>query len=302
MYMPALRPDLAEVGNGLKYPNLRSVVFCLEDSILESDLPKAFENVLSALPRLQPGPVHRLIRPRNLAVLAALLEGPHIGRIDGFVIPKADLSTLPGYLGLLAAHESFLVMPTLETGAVFDLTEMYRLRDYLVASPLKPRIPVLRVGSMDLMGILSLRRDVGRVIYDTPVGHAIDQLITVFRPVGLPLSAPGFEGLDRLDVLAEELSLDVDRGLFAKTCLHPDQIDVIHSAYRVRPEELAMAEAIADPSRPAVFRMGGRMCEKAVHASWAAKVLERAAIFGAHPEPTLTFFQPDREALLKSRV
>jgi citrate lyase beta subunit len=300
MYMPSIRSDLAEVGNGLKYSNLRTVVFCLEDSISQADLTLAFDNVKKLLPRLQPSPVHRLLRPRNPAVLAALLETPFIGRIDGFVLPKADRLSIPGYLSLLEPYEDFVVMPTLETRDVFDLTEMYRLRDYLATSPLKPRIPVLRVGSMDLLGILSLRRDIDRVIYDTPVGHAIDQLITVFRPVDLALSGTSFEGLDRPDVLVDELSLDVDRGLFAKTCVHPSQIDIIHAAYKVRPEELEMAEAIVDPTRPAVFRMGGRMCEKAVHSSWAAIVLERAAIFGAYPKTP--FFQPDQDTFLKSRV
>jgi citrate lyase beta subunit len=287
MYMPASRPDLAEVGNGLKLPNLRTVVFCTEDSVDRADLPLALSNLRRTLPSLAPAPVHRLIRPRDPEVLAEILAMPHIGRVAGFVIPKADRHTLPAYLRLLESRPEFGIMPTLETKAVFDLHEMYRLRDLLAHSPLTPRIPVLRIGSLDLLSILSLRRDVARVVYDTPVAHAIDQLVTVFRPAGLELAAPGFEGLGRPDVLAEELGQDVARGLFAKTCVHPDQIDPIHEAYKVRAEELEMAEAVLDPARPAVFRLGARMCEKAVHAAWAAVVLERARYFGSVFEPAL---------------
>jgi citrate lyase beta subunit len=148
---------------------------------------------------------------------------------------------------------------------------------------------------MDLLSILGLRRDLARSIYDTPIGHAIDQLVTVFKPVGLDLTAPVFEGLNQRETLASELSLDVGRGLFAKTAIHPSQINVIQDAYKVGPDELAMATAIIDPSRPAVFRLGDRMCEKAVHSNWAATVLERSRLFGARDaEP-----KPFRDPVLK---
>ncbi|MDR2460733.1 MAG: HpcH/HpaI aldolase/citrate lyase family protein, partial [Deltaproteobacteria bacterium] len=45
LYMPSLRSDLAEAGNGLKIPNLRTVVYCTEDSISESELGAALENL-----------------------------------------------------------------------------------------------------------------------------------------------------------------------------------------------------------------------------------------------------------------
>ncbi|MDR2141100.1 MAG: HpcH/HpaI aldolase/citrate lyase family protein [Deltaproteobacteria bacterium] len=302
MYAPATRPDLAEIGNGLKLPNLRSVVFCAEDSVSQADLPLAMANLKNLLPRLGQAPIHRFIRPRNLEVLAALLALPHIQRIEGFVIPKADLTTLPDYLRLLEGYDHFEIMPTLETKAVFDPSEMRRLRDYLAQSPLAPRIAALRVGSLDLLSVLSLRRELTRVIYDTPLGYAIDQLIAIFKPAQFELSAPGFEGLDQPLTLMEELSMDVNRGLFAKTCVHPSQVDLIHEAYQAQPEELEMAEAILSPETPAVFRLGGRMCEKAVHANWAATVLERARIFGARPKTPMAFYPTTLGESLKPRA
>ncbi|MDR0571398.1 MAG: HpcH/HpaI aldolase/citrate lyase family protein, partial [Rickettsiales bacterium] len=130
--------------------------------------------------------------------------------------------------------------------------------------------------------ILNLRRDVKNTIYESPIGHTIDQLINVFKPANLELAAPGFEGLGQDEVLTAELSLDIGRGLFAKTAIHPRQVDIIHSAYMVNSEDLEMAEAIVDPQSTAVFRLGNRMCEKAVHTSWALKVLERARIYGSY--------------------
>jgi len=45
LYMPATRPDLWQVVNGEKYPELRSVVLCLEDAVVEHDVEFAKENL-----------------------------------------------------------------------------------------------------------------------------------------------------------------------------------------------------------------------------------------------------------------
>ncbi|MDR1040935.1 MAG: HpcH/HpaI aldolase/citrate lyase family protein [Deltaproteobacteria bacterium] len=282
MYMPALRSDLAEAGNGEKFPGLRSVVFCTEDSVSEEDLPLALENIRRALSRLDEGGICRFIRPRSPRVLEALLSMHGIARITGFVLPKADRGTLPAYFRLLEGRGlgAFEIMPILETPAVFDLTELYLLRDYLVSSPLSERIAALRIGGLDLFSILRLRRDINRSVYESPVGHVIDRLITVFKPAGLELTAPGFEGLESPAVLAHELEMDIGRGLYSKTAIHPCQVDMINSAYRAAKDELEAAAAILDPARPAVFRLHGRMCEKAVHTAWATEIVERARLFG----------------------
>jgi citrate lyase beta subunit len=302
MYVPATRSDLAEIGNGLKLPNLRSVIFCTEDSVSQADLPLALKNLQTLMPRLDDAPIHRFIRPRNQEVLKALLAMPHINRLDGFVLPKVDLTNLPQYLKILEYFEQFEIMPILETKAVFDLSQMRRLCDFLAKSPLASRIAVLRVGSMDLMSLLSLRRDVTQVIYNSPIGHAIDQLLAIFRPAQFELSAPGFEGLDQPQTLIKELAMDVNRGLFSKTCVHPCQLELIHDAYKAQPEELEMAKAIVNPQSPAVFRFGGRMCEKAVHTNWAVTVLERARNFGSWPNTPMAFYPAGLESEFKPQA
>jgi citrate lyase beta subunit len=280
LYLPALRPDLAEVANGWKIPGLRTAVFCTEDAVAEAEVPAALDNLKKALGRLEEGGPRRFVRPRSPQILARLLNFKGIERVDGFVLPKADLESLPVWFELLAARHRFEIMPILETAAVFDPLKLLRLRDWLTVSPLRPRVTALRVGALDLLNLLGLRRDLSQTIYQSPVGPVLDHLAGVFRPAGFELAAPGFEGLDDARLLAEEAALDVRRGLFAKTAVHPWQISVIEEAYRVTPEELEMAQAVTDPERPAVFRLGGRMCEKAVHAAWAATALERVRHFG----------------------
>jgi citrate lyase beta subunit len=280
LYMPATNPSLAEVGNLLKYPQLRSVVFCTEDSVSESDLPAALDNLAQVLIQLEPAPLKRFIRPRNPGLLSHLLGLEGIDRIDGFVLPKADLRSLPAFFKILAGHDNFQVLPIIETEAAFDLRQLYRLRDFLVESPFRSRITSLRIGALDLLSVLRLRREPGQTIYDTPIGYIIDQLISIFVPAGLALTAPGCECFNDLPLLIREIKADLVRGLFGKTVLHPEQVAVVHEAYRVAPDDLAAAEAVNDPARPAVFRLGDRMWEKAVHANWATLTEYRAALFG----------------------
>jgi citrate lyase beta subunit len=78
LYVPSLRNDLIEVGNRVKFPNLRSVIFCAEDSVSDIDLPTALNNIRTTLPCLEPCGICRFIRPKNLEVLKSLLDMPYI--------------------------------------------------------------------------------------------------------------------------------------------------------------------------------------------------------------------------------
>lgn len=280
MYVPALNDALVELGNGWKYSNLRSLIFCTEDSVARPDLPQALDKLRQALIRLEPAPLKRFIRPRNPELLQTLLDCKGLEQIDGFVLPKTDLSNLPAYFSLLERHERFAIMITIETAAAFDLPSLYQLRDFLLQHPLKSRITAIRIGALDLLSLLGLRREPNHTIYDTPLRHVIDQMVTVFRPAGFHLAAPGCECFNAPEILSRELALDLSRGLMGKTALHPEQIELIHLAYMVSQEDLDMARLINDPGQPAVFRFNDRMCEKAVHANWAAGIEARASIYG----------------------
>ncbi|MDR1109640.1 MAG: HpcH/HpaI aldolase/citrate lyase family protein [Deltaproteobacteria bacterium] len=280
LYVPATRADLPEVAGGLKYPALRTVVICTEDSVAEGDLPLALANLRKTLPALGgPGPL-RFVRPRNPAVLREIMSMPQVSRLDGLVLPKADSRSMPAFLGALGGRRDLELMPILETALAFDQPALLRFRDYLLGLAGDFRVAALRVGALDLLALLGLRRSLSSTIHESAIGPTISLLLTVFRPAGLELCATGFEGLDHPDLLARELGQDLDRGLFAKTAVHPGQIEPIHRAYRPSPDDFALALALTDPKCPAVFRHGDRMCEKAVHSAWARGVLRRAEIFG----------------------
>ena len=160
------------------------------------------------------------------------------------MLPKATRRNLPAYLELLAGQPSFWIMPTLETAEVFDAREMRALRRLLCAEDIRARTLSLRIGGNDLLHLLGVRRSCRRTIYDTAVGPWLSMLACTFRPYGFNLTAPVFEGFEHPDVLREEVERDLEHGLFGKTAVHPDQVELIEAMYAVSAEDLATAESL----------------------------------------------------------
>jgi citrate lyase beta subunit len=203
-----------------------------------------------------------------------------IQKIDGFVLPKITCQNLDAYLTQLRRDDHFEVMVTLETPEAFDHGEMIALRSMLMIPWHHRRILSIRIGGNDLLNHLGMRRSREHTLYDTPLSHTICMLVTIFRPYGFNLTAPVCDYMDADALLRRECLLDLAHGLFGKTAIHPEQISIIEETFRPSIQDVEMAEAILDPSRPAVFRMHDAMCEPATHANWAEHVLARAAIYG----------------------
>ena len=280
LYVPALHPDPLAIANGQKHGHLRSVIFCTEDSIRADQLEQALKRLETALPKFDDARVRRFIRVRNPHVMGRLLTADGIANIDGFVIPKATTETLPAYMNLLGERDPFVLMPTLETAEAYDAHEMRQLQRWMSDHKLRNRILALRVGGNDLLNAIGVRRSCARTIYETPVGQVIAKLVGTFKPHGFELTAPVFEGMAHADVLAREIEMDLDHGLFGKTAIHPDQVPLIERHYEVCARDLEMAEAMLKENAPAVFRMHDTMCEAATHARWARLIVERGQRYG----------------------
>lgn len=289
MYVPATRDphNIVEIGNGQKYPDLRSVIFCTEDAVRSDEVERAVRNLRKALPQLDnETSILRFIRVRNPEILGRCLRMKGIEKIDGFVLPKITVANLQYYLAHLSDRDGFLLMPTLETKEAFDAKEMGKLL-YLMEhdESARDRILCLRIGGNDLLQCLHVRRDPRRTIYDTPVGDLIKHLAGMFIPHGFGLSAPVCEVTDPryAHVLAEELELDLLQGLFGKTVIHPLQIPLVEAAYQVDAADLEEAREILNPKAAAVFKRNGRMCEPTTHNAWAKDIVARAEIYGVRP-------------------
>jgi citrate lyase beta subunit len=278
LYVPATRSDIVAVVNGDRYPGLRSVILCTEDSILPGQLTGALENLRDALPRIAGTHPLVFVRPRDPETLARILSMRGVERVDGFVLPKATEESVAAYASL--APERFLLMPTLETQAAFDPAAMAGLRDFLSSPGLRERILALRIGGNDLLNFLGVRRRPGRTIYDTAVGPVIASLVATFLPHGFPLTAPVFDDFGDSETLNAEVVRDLDHGLVGKAAIHPYQIAGIERHYWVSRSDLEAAEAILADDAQGVFQIGQVMCEPATHSRWAGLILERARIYG----------------------
>lgn len=280
LYLPATRTDLIDVVRGVKLSNVRSVIFCTEDSVHLNDVGAAIENLREPLRALtRSSPQMRFIRVRNPEVMRLVLALPGVEKLDGFVLPKVTRSALADYLKLLRGT-SHLIMPTLETKEVFDEREMGALRRVMDKNSVRERVISLRIGGNDLLSILGMRRPRGRTLYQTSLGQVIARLVTTFKPAGFNLSAPVFEYLNDVDTLQREVEEDLAHGLVGKTAIHPDQVPLIHACYRVGVSDLEMAKHILNEDAPAVFRMHDSMCEPATHRNWAQNLCKSASYFG----------------------
>lgn len=279
LYTPATHKDIELIANGKKHPHLKSMIFCTEDSIHESEVPQAIQNLEKHLVNFEPTDNMRFIRVRNPHILNMVLSLPGIEKIDGFVLPKITAENLMSYMSLLE-RRNFKVMITLETKETFDYNEMVKLRTLMLDERHAHQILALRIGGNDLLSILGVRRPRNMTIYDTPLGKVISDLVTIFRPYGFHLTSPVFEHTDLNDLLKEELKKDLSYGLIGKTAIHPDQIALIESMYKVYPDDVEAATSLLEEEAPAVFKMHGSMCELATHGEWARGIIERKDIYG----------------------
>ncbi|MEQ1528645.1 MAG: HpcH/HpaI aldolase/citrate lyase family protein [Methylococcales bacterium] len=282
LYMPANRRDIIDIANGEKFSMLRAMIFCTEDAVSNADVHSCVRHLGLCLQGFRNAPQrYRFIRARNPDILARLLELPNIDKIDGFVLPKFTLDNFNAYFEQLKGR-SFHIMPTLETREVFDGQAMTELRQALLQSELLPKILMLRIGGNDLMNLLGIRRPRTLTVYDTPLGHSISQLVTLFKPYGFALSAPVFEYLDDTGTLQKEIALDLAHGLTGKTAIHPKQIATIEAAYAVDHQDYEMALSVTNTDAPAVFKMHNAMCEVATHRQWGENIMNRQQCYGVH--------------------
>ena len=287
LYMPATREGLLAVVSGYRFPELRSLVVCLEDAISEADVEGALVNLKTLLMAIDAqggrhghGPL-LFVRPRDALMAARLTDWPLMKHVDGFVAPKLTLASL-GAWEAVASNCDLWLMPTLETTEVYDPGAMVALGQALKAG-LGKRIIALRIGGNDLLGCLGLRRNPVTTLYSTPMGYIVPMLAGTMGAQGFSLTAPVFEFLAKPHLLSSELELDIAHGLVGKTAIHPSQIAPIQDALRVRQDDLDCARLIVNDIAPAVFRHNDAMCEPATHLKWAKNILERARWHGVQP-------------------
>lgn len=303
LYVPALKGGMAEKLLESSLPALSSVAFCLEDSIREESLHEAetvLHGTLTAIGRRLPGVSRPLIfvRIRSPIHLEQIMEkfSDVTDAVDGYILPKFDLSNARGYVSLLEQQKRLRIMPILETVMTSDalcrretLGELKGMLD-----DFRENVLNIRVGANDLCNLYGLRRPIDRTIYDIgPVRDALLDMVSVFGR-DYVVSGPVWNyfhdegGKSWSEGLCRELEQDLLNGFLGKTAIHPLQLPYIRRSLQVSRTDYEDALQLAEWKDKALgvakSRSGARMNELNCHGRWAQRILTLGRIYGIREE------------------
>ncbi|WP_405819757.1 HpcH/HpaI aldolase/citrate lyase family protein [Streptomyces sp. NBC_00838] len=181
LYSPATRPRLADDVVKLAGRGVVSMVLCLEDSIDDSDVPWAEENLIRQFTDLDrrgaavPLLFVRVREPGQMPDLVRRL-GPAAHILSGFVLPKfTEERGVPFLEALISAeHESgqrLFAMPVLESP---ELLHLETRTDTLTGiartvDKYRERVLALRLGVTDFCSAYGLRRSPDMTAYDVRI-------------------------------------------------------------------------------------------------------------------------------------
>jgi len=271
LYVPATHKHLEKIlAEGCN--NARSLIFCTEDSVAPEAVSWAVHRLAKALKEApEESKALRFVRPRSPDILLQLIQTPGVlPSIDGIVIPKFDADSAADWKPVLNYAPQLPVMPTLETLALFRESTTDKICSAL--DQLRNPVIALRTGANDLLGALGIKRQPGMTIYDTPLCSTMERIVTLFRPAGYEISAPVCDLINEPDTLANEVNRDIAWGFYAKTCIHPSQVDVIEALLKQTVESQKNQASQLLTGNDAVFQESGQMLEKACHTTWAQRI------------------------------
>jgi len=200
LYMPAVRPGIAEDLISGKHEGLKSVVICLEDAVDDNALMIAEHMLAEQMELLYEAVQNEVISSEELPFLfirirnpthllsAARLMGQAISLLTGFVLPKFTHANGTDYLENLAwlnrTHGLHLfAMPILESPEViYQETRqdaLWQIKTLLDSH--YEQILNIRIGGTDFSGLYGLRRSAETTIYDIAViRDCIADIINLF--------------------------------------------------------------------------------------------------------------------------
>ncbi len=278
LYIPVMHKNLEDILKGTKYPFLKSVVICLEDSTALCDIPEGMKRVERILDGFEPFGLKVFIRPRNIENLKDILKFKNIDMVDGFALAKFDTSNISEYLSIFIAQNHFYLMPILETKDVFSHLKLAHIMNEL--EPFKERILVVRMGGEDILSMLGMMRSCDKTIYEIlPLYLVLSTIINLFKANGFNVSSPVFTCYEDTKTLRRELESDSEHQIFNKTSIHPKQVESIQESYKINADEKYVADKLLKENG-AIFSHRGRMYEKTTHSNWAKSILKRYENYG----------------------
>lgn len=300
LYTPATNRTIVDKLKNHTIECLTSLVFCLEDSIGDTELPEAEENlreILNALKGTENLPLMfiRVRTPSHLAHLYEYLDGS-LDIITGFVLPKFDMSNIEEYFEVMEYinrdnGKPKYIMPIIESRQIAKssnrLAELGKLK--IRMDTMKKYILNVRVGGNDFLNIYGLRRNVSQNIYQVGVvRNILVDILSVFSG-DYVVSGAVWEYYDNgsddrwRTGLAHELELDRLNGFIGKTAIHPSQLPLIWDSLRPTKSDFRDAEKIlrwSDRGGVSGSSDGRRMNEVKTHRNWARTTYILGEIYG----------------------
>jgi citrate lyase beta subunit len=277
LFVPSTHKNLTQILKQEKYPNLKSVVIDLEDSIVDDALECAKEILKTTLKTFSKNTLLVFVRPKDAQMLKEILHFENIDKIDGFILPKFSLENSDKYLDALR-ESKHLFMPSIEGSELFDTDALKMLREKLI--PFKPRIILVRFGLEDMLRQLGMKRSCEYSLFDYAVcASVIGNFLAIFKSAGFAISGGVFPYFEDKEGLRKDVMRDLREGLFSKTIIHPSQIDIVHECYKVSQKEYDDASSLLSASE-AVINLDGAMGEVKTMSPYAEDILQRAKVYG----------------------
>lgn len=306
LYSPALNEKIAtSILSGQLGKNY-SVALCLEDTIADSAVGQALEQLGNTFETLhQAAATHDValpkifVRVRNPEQVSAVYQ--RISSFDdvfsGFIFPKYSLANADEYNRefietLSKSSKQFYMMPILESEDIVDYATrpsvLIQLKQKI--DDMKEHVLNVRVGGNDFSNAFGVRRHIDETIYDIlPVSQLLCDILTVFSREYV-VSGPVWEYYssdnDEWSIgLKRELKYDVLNGFVGKTVIHPNQISVVVDSLKVNKQDYDDAMEILSWRDDNALLVGGsaqkeRMNEVNTHLRWAKRVASLAAVYG----------------------
>lgn len=281
LFVPALHKELEKILLENKYPNLKSLVIDTEDGLQEELLQEGVHRIERLLLKIQNPTIHIFLRPRNVETLQTFLTLEGINNIRGFLLPKFSLTNAKEYLQLLDKTQH-LFMPSIEGSELFHQDELRALKDLLLQH--KERVVIVRFGLEDMLSALSMRRNCEESIFDFSATNVVlGNFIATFKSAGFGISGGVYPCFKENEGFIKDAKRDLKEGLFSKTIIHPNQIDILHELYKVNQKELQEALAI-EAKEEAVFAMHEKMLERSTMYKHSLSIIQRSKYYGVIKE------------------
>ena len=308
LYCPANNESIVRSLTKEKFGKKFSLALCLEDTISDDFVDEAERIMIGSLKKIFEARQERdiflpkiFIRVRESKQIARIMTalGDAQQIVTGFIVPKFTPDIADEYIdAVIKAGEDYgrtlYMMPILESATMIDLKTrielLYAIKDKLKRA--EPLVLNIRVGGNDLCKLFGFRRHKDESIHDIkPVSNIFSDIVTVF---GLDYVVSGpvweyFNGDGWDDGLRSEIEGDVLCGFTGKTVIHPNQIEVVNEAYKVRRRDLEDANAILNWSKGSISMVAGsqnneRMNEYKTHSVWAHQIKMLAEVYGVKHE------------------